>query len=132
MPHVSKKLLDLTTQKQITDTFELVLAKMNKDETNAFLFSLLSETERLMLAKRLAIAVMIRSGVEQDSIVEALCITKETVNRTDLSLLKRTKGFEIAFKKISEDKIMQEIKNRLLKLASYSIKAAGGRVDFPK
>jgi len=48
----------------------------------------------------------------------------------DLGLMKRPQGFEAAFKQIQEDKVMQEIKKTLIKLASYSIKAAGGRVDF--
>jgi len=77
MPHVSQRILDSRTKRQIQQTFELVLGKMNKDETNIFLFSILSETERLMLAKRLAIAVLLNEGVDQSSISEALCVTRE-------------------------------------------------------
>ncbi|MDO8269100.1 MAG: helix-turn-helix domain-containing protein [Candidatus Levybacteria bacterium] len=130
MPHVSQRILDSKTKRQITDTFELVLGKMNKNETNTFLFSLLSDTERLMLAKRLAIAVLLSEGVSQSSIAEVLCVTRETVNRIDLALMKRSQGFQIAFKKINDDQVMQGVKNMLVKLASYSIKAAGGRVDL--
>ncbi len=32
--------------------------------------------------------------------------------------------------KINQDQAMREIKNMLVRLASYSIKAAGGRADF--
>lgn len=128
MPHVSRKLLDSKTKRQIIDTFELVLGKFNKNEVNIFMFSLLSETERLMLAKRLAVAILLKEGVEQPSIAKALHVTRETVSRIDFAYMKRPQGFKEAFKKISEDKTMQDIKKMLINLASYSIKAAGGRV----
>ncbi len=130
MPHVSQRILDSKTKRQISDTFELVLGKMDKDETNTFLFSLLSDTERLMIAKRLAISIMLHEGITQSSIAEALCVTRETVNRIDLAMMKKPKGFEAAFAKIRADAVMQELKKTLIRLASYSIKAAGGRVDF--
>lgn len=130
MPHLSQRILDSKTRKQITETLELVLGKLNKAETNTFLFSILSETERLMLAKRLAIALLINAGVDHLAIAENLCVTKETVSRIDLALMKRPQGFALAEKKIDEDKMMQDLKKALIKLASYSIKAAGGRVDL--
>lgn len=128
MPHVSQRNLDSKTQKQIVSTFEMVLGKMNKNETNTFLFSLLSETERLMLAKRLAIGLLLDSGIDQSSIAEYLSVTRETVNRIELGLMKKPKGFKLAIQKINEDKVMKEMKSFLIKLASYSIKASGGRV----
>lgn len=130
MPHLSQKELDLKTKKQIEDTFELVLGKLNKDEVNDFLFSILSSTEKLMLSKRLSTAMLLKERVDQSSIKEALCVTPETINRINLAYLLRPKGFEIAFKKINEDKVMQGIKKALVNLASYSIKAAGGRVKL--
>lgn len=130
MPHVSDRLLGSRTKKQILDTFDLVLGKMNSTEANTFLFSLLSPTERVMLAKRLAIAMLLNEGIEHAAISEALCVTKETVGRIDLNLLKKPKGYEIAFSKINEDKIMQGMKKALVGLAQYSLAAVGGRVKF--
>lgn len=130
MPHVSQRILDTKTKRQISDTFELVLGKMDKAETNTFLFSLLSDTERLMIAKRFAISIMLHEGVVQSSIADALCVTRETVSRIDLAMMKKPKGFEAAFAKIHADEVMQELKKALIRLASYSMKASGGRVDF--
>lgn len=129
MPHISRQELDFKTKKQIIDTFEMVLGKMKKDEVSQFLYSILSETERIMLAKRLAIAILISSGLDQTKITRALGVTAETVHRVELTMLKRPRGFEVANKKIKTDALIQEMKKSLLKLASYSMKAAGGRVD---
>ena len=129
MPHVSQRILDQRTKKKITDTLELVLGKCNKIEINNFLFSLLSDTEKLMLAKRLAIVILLREGIDHSSIAETLSVTRETVSRMELASMKRSQGFELAFIKIEEDDAMKEVKKFLIGLASYSIKAAGGRVD---
>lgn len=103
---------------------------MDKAETNTFLFSLLSDTERLMIAKRFAISIMLHEGVVQSSIADALCVTRETVSRIDLAMMKKPKGFEAAFAKIHADEVMQELKKRSFVWLSLFMKAAGGRVDF--
>jgi len=130
MPHLSTRLLDPKTEKQITSTFRMVLGKLDAKEIDSFLYSILSKTERMMLAKRLAIVLLLKQGIDDAAIARALCVTRVTVNRMHLFLEIRPEGFAIAEKIINEDKMMQEIKNTLVKLASYSIKASGGRVDF--
>jgi uncharacterized protein YerC len=130
MSHVSRNELDSKTKYQIINTFELVLGKMDKDEANTFFYSILSDTERVMVAKRLAIALLLKEGIDESAIARALNVTRETVDRINLVLLKRPQGYGLAIKKINEDKMMQELKKTLVKLASYSIKAAGGRVNF--
>lgn len=130
MPHLSKKELDSKTKKQITETFETILGKLNKDETKEFLFSLLSKTERTMLAKRLAIISLLQHGVDDIAISEALGVTRVTVNRMQLALNLRPKGFEIARKKIQEDKLMREINKLLVNFTRYALNASSGRVKF--
>jgi uncharacterized protein YerC len=129
MPHLSKRILDSRTERSIKQTFKLVLGKLNSNEIDSFLYSLLSPTERMMLAKRLAIVLLLKQGIDDVAISDSLCVTRVTVNRMHLFLEIRPEGFDLAEKKIDEDKLMQDIKNTLIKLASYSIKAAGGRVD---
>ena len=128
MPHLSQRSLDIATEKKINKTFEFVLGKFNSQEINSFLFSLFSPTERLMFAKRLAIVLLLQQGIDDSKIAETLCVTRVTVDRMHLFLELRPEGFNLAAKEIGKDKLMQEVKNALVKLASYSIKAAGGRV----
>lgn len=130
MSHISRRTLDSKTRRKILDALELVLGKCNKTEANSFLFSLLSDTERLMLAKRLAIALLLKEGIDHSSIADALSVTRETVYRIELSFLKRSSGFELAFQKIDQDEKLSEAKKFLIAIASYSIKASGGRVDI--
>jgi len=130
MPHVSKIEIDPKTRKEIQQTFETVLAKLNKKEVHEFLFSILSTTERTMLAKRLAIITLLQEGVDDSDISKALGVTRVTVERMKLFLNLHPKGFEIARKKINEDKLMQEMKKALIGFAKYSINAAAGRVKI--
>ncbi len=128
MPHLSPRELDPRTKKEILQVFAMVLGKLNNNETKEFLFSILSETERIMLAKRLAIITLLQEGIDDAAISEALGVTKITINRMQLFLNLRPRGFEIARNKINEDKIMQELKKVLVDFASYSLSAASGRM----
>ena len=129
MPHVSKRKLDKLKEEELVHSFNLVLAKIsNEKEMQDFLGSLLTITERVMLAKRLAIAILLKEGISQDRISSALNVTQATVSRMQLFLEVRGQGYNIAFKKLISEKILAEFKKYLLKLASYSIRAAGGYV----
>lgn len=130
MPHLSKKELDPRTKREILQTFEMILGKLNRNEVNEFLSSLLTKTERTMLAKRLAIVTLLQEGVDDVDIAEALGVTRVTVNRIQLKIYLYPKGFEIARRKINEDKIMSELKKSLVSVASYALNASSGRVKF--
>ncbi len=93
-----------------------------------FLLALLTPTERLMLAKRLAIIILIKEGLPESTIANTLHVTRVTVSRMQLFFEARGQGYEIALKKLDEEKALQEIKSLLIKLAAYTVRAAGGRV----
>jgi len=130
MSHISQRELDAKTKKQILGTFNMVLGKLNKDETRSFMYSLLSDTERQMLAKRLSIAILLKAGEDHASICDRLCVTRETIGSIDLSLMKHPEGYEIAFKKIKEEKVSDDAKGVAVGLAKYAVKAASGKVDI--
>lgn len=129
MPQLSKRKLDKKIEVKIVENLELILAKLGqKKEIGDFLFSLLTPTERLMLAKRLTIILLLKEGVKQENISQALKVTQSTVSRMQLVSSARGQGFDLAFKKFIHEQNVQDVKETLLKLASYSIRAAGGRV----
>lgn len=133
MPHVSRRKLSKTTEQGLRNSLHVVLAKMNsKQEADLFLTSLLSDTEHLMLAKRLAIIVMLREKIPESSIADSLHVTRETVSRIQTKYLLSNKGYLIALRKLSNEKYFQEFKKLLLSLAGYSIRAAGGHVKVSK
>ena len=129
MPQLSKRKLDKETEMEIMSSLELILAKLSqKEEMRAFLLSILTATERLMLAKRLAVTFLLREGVPQDRIAEGLKVTQATVSKLQLITQARGQGFEIAYKKLIHEENIQDLKKLLLKLAKYSIKASSGRI----
>ena len=128
MPQISKRRLNKNLEEKLIETLDLALGKLSKEETRLFLVSLLTPTERLMLAKRLGIAMFLKQGVQQSQIASMLCVTQETVARTNLLLQVKGKGYDIAFKKLLTDAFMKEFKKVFVKLTEYSLRAATGYV----
>ena len=129
MPHISKYKLDKTAEVQLIRTLELVLSRITREEDiNAFLLALLTPTERVMLAKRLGIIVLLKEGLPESRIASTLHVTRITVSRMQLFLEARGKGYEIAIEILKKERVMDDLKILLLKLAGYAARAAGGRV----
>lgn len=129
MPHVSKRKLKPQTEKELTRTLEIVLSGIKaKEEMNLFLLSILSDTEKVMLAKRLAIVVLLKENIPESTIADILHVTRETVARLRYSLELRGQGYEIALKELEKENILKQFKKVLISLARYSIRAAGGYV----
>lgn len=129
MPHVSKYKLDNTAEQRLLKTLELVLARITKEEeVNDFLLALLTPTERVMLAKRLGIVILLKEGLPESRIASTLHVTRITVSRMQLFLEARGIGYEIAIEVLKKEKVMEDLKILLLKLAGYAARAAGGRV----
>lgn len=87
MPHVSKKKLDKTMSKklwnQLLQTFE---DAGKRSATNTVVGELLTQTERVMFAKRLTIILLLDKGVPQHVITEKLHVSPSTVTRMSLNI----------------------------------------------
>ena len=81
-----------------------------------------------MLAKRLAIVILLKEGLSDSQIADILHVTRITVAKMQLFYEARGKGFDIGIKKLDEQKRMESLKKLLLSLARYSVRAAGGYV----
>lgn len=129
MPHVSRNKLSKQAEYQLIDSFNQVLTKIIKnDEMTSFLNSLLTPTEKIMLAKRLAIIVLIEEGLTDSQIANILNVTRITVSKMQLFYEARGEGFKIALKKLEELKKIEAFKKFLISLAKYSVRASGGYV----
>jgi uncharacterized protein YerC len=82
MAHVSTKRIKKKVADELADQFLtfLALAK-SKHEARILAHELFSQTERVMLAKRLAIVVLLVRGYSFSQIEEALGVTAQTVAR---------------------------------------------------
>lgn len=129
MPHVSRNRLSKKIEQELTGKLNQVLTILNSsDEMFAFLEALLTETERLMLAKRLATIILLNEGLPDSQIAEILHITRITVAKMRYYNKARGQGFNIALAKLEKQKQFFVFKKMLLSLARYSIRTAGGRV----
>jgi Trp operon repressor len=129
MPHLSRNPLSPHAEKELVKALELILTKLTKEEDmNVFLLALLSSTEQLMLAKRLAMVILLKEGVPESEVAQSLHVTRGTVTRMQLFVEARGRGYEIGLRVLENDKIMKEVKGILLKFAAYSARAAGGRI----
>ena len=130
MPQVSRVKLEPKEEEELKEALNLVLAGISKrDEMIKFVNSLLTDTEKLMLAKRLAMIVLIREGKSDSDISNALHVTRITVTKFRYYYESRAKdGYDIALNKIESDKLLQGVKRVILALADYGIRAAGGYV----
>lgn len=129
MPQVSKIKLDRKTEERLTETLELIVSRIdNKENMHSFLLSFLSQTEKLMLAKRLAGVIMIKEGFSDTQISNSLHLTRVTVSRLRFFLEARGEGYEVAFRILSKEKVLKEVKDLLSQLVRYSVKASGGRI----
>lgn len=129
MPHLSKNILSPQKEMELLKTFDIILARITKaDEMKTFLLTLLTPTERLMLAKRLMIAVLLKENLNETNIAEILHVTRGTVYKSKLFLEARGEGYEVAFKVLNDVKLKEELKSVLLSFAKYSIRASSGRI----
>lgn len=130
MTHISKYKLEPGEEKELKEALNLVLASISKrEEMLKFLNALLTDTEKLMLAKRLAMIVLIKEGKSDSDISDALHVTRITVTKFRYFYEARAgEGYDIALNKIENDKFLQGVKRVILALADYGVKAAGGYV----
>lgn len=81
MPHISRKPLRPETEKKIKDSLLALIAKKRSGDAKRILGQLLTKTEQLMIAKRLAIIFMLYGGASSYAIARTLVISPSTVAR---------------------------------------------------
>src|SRR3990167_3793320 len=104
--------------------WEAISQVRDKDDVQIFLNDLLSPIERVMIAKRLAIAALLLKGNSYETIKDFLKVSKvstETVAKISL-ILKMNKGYQLAINKLirteAGKQFWQEIENLLYRLSS--------------
>src|SRR3989344_5475135 len=120
MPHVSKQKLDKETLNQISERLITIIIKLqNKDEAAAFLEDLLTKTERIMLAKRLAITIMLERGYPFQVISQSLKVSEATISVMRDRIDRGGRGFKNILEKLEKDRSIE----KLLKILDTIISA---------
>jgi len=111
MTQVSRRLLPQGVEERIFEILWQSLADLNSaGKVEKFLEDLLSKTEKMMLAKRLAIAVMLAKGFKYRGIQETLKVSGTTVMLVSNQLKLGGTGYRQAIDKlIKDEKIVQAL-----------------------
>lgn len=85
MPRVSPRPIKKEVEKEITDNLGWTFSQLKSEPVaKDFLGDLLTDEERLMLAKRLAVIYLLKEGFSYAKISEALKITPVTIGKIRL------------------------------------------------
>lgn len=132
MSHLSKRVLDKKVQRQLDQSLiYLVKSLQNYDEVESFLSATFSETEKKMIAKRVAAVFLLAHKFDQTEICNLLKITPETVQRLKLRMQINKSDFELISKKLERLKNVEDLKSFIEPILSYVIKAGGGLTPNP-
>lgn len=130
MTPVSKRKLSKELEERIKRVFLDQLAEItDKEKMASFMGRILTESEKVMLAKRLVAFVMIDWGVDDLHISQSLYLTRETVARFRLIFTAAKEKKELVVNMVQRLQFKTELK-KLLKqlLIGYVLPATLGRI----
>lgn len=117
MAQISKRYLSWDVQNKISGTLlEAISQVKDKKEAALFVNDLLTPTERVVLAKRLAIAVLLLKGWGYDGIQNFLKVSSDTVGKVSL-IVKSNQGYRRVVDKMMRTEAGREFWRDVVKLA---------------
>lgn len=95
MTQVSKYPISKAVEQRIFEMFFKTIVNLkNSEDVASFLEEFLTPTEKMMLAKRLAIAVMLSKGYDYHAIRQTLRVSSPTIAGANLWLKYKGKGYQ--------------------------------------
>lgn len=134
MTKVSRRLLNKNLENYIFELFiRTVVDLKDATQVNDFLEDLLSPTEKIMLIKRLAIAILLTKGYTYDEIDDTIKVSRPTIMTVSYFLKNGKGGYQKVVRKImnnqKEEAIWDTIEETVLK---FSRPAMTGTTRFEK
>lgn len=122
MTKVSRRFLDKELWNRIFEIFVKTLADLKTPiDVQNFLEDLLSPTEKVMLTKRLAIAILLAKGYTYDEIDDKLKVSRSTIMNVSFWLKYGKSGYAKSVEKIiknqNRDTMIDKIDEILLQLS---------------
>lgn len=113
MTQVSKYPVSKDVYERCWEIFiKILIGVRNSTDANLLINDLLTPTERIMMVKRLAIAVLLMQGYEYREIIKLLRVSFGTIALVKLSLEHGSGGYKKAINKILRDEKLKEILNK--------------------
>lgn len=130
MTQVSRYPLSGSVYQRIFEIFfESVLKLKNKNEAEIFFTEFLTPTEKIMLAKRISIAVLLSKEYDYRSIKKILHVSFPTIASVNASLKYTGKGYQQVVERLLKEEKINEI---LLNVAGgiAAVGAFGGKGNY--
>lgn len=91
MTHVSRRRMPDETRDILENALLYIFSNLKPSQTNKILSTLLTRTEKTMLAKRLGITYLLQESLDDNKIADIVKTTRQTVARIRLQLLAGSK-----------------------------------------
>lgn len=127
MAQVSKYIIRKEVADRIFEVFMKSLVRVSSEkEAEEFIHSLLTPTERVMLAKRLAIAFLLEKGYDYRTIQKVLRVSAGTVAFVNFVREYESPGYKKILGKILRDeKVMRVFEELIIGMANISLYGKG-------
>lgn len=130
MPQISKYALSRSVEDEIFKSFGWLISRLDReDHVDRFLSDFLTKTEKMMLAKRLALALMVEKGYHYFVIRDTLKVSTSTIRGMKSWLENRGEGYRLAIRKLAEKDRLDVFWKEVGKFVEI---VAKGRRVFPK
>ncbi len=113
MTQVSKYPISKEVYERCWEIFvKILIGIRNSSDASLLIKDLLTPTEKIMMVKRLAIALLLIQGYEYREIIKLLRVSFGTIAFVKLSLENGSGGYKKAIDKILKDEKLKEILNK--------------------
>lgn len=110
---VSTQNLSQADEDILLEQLYTLLADLNSPkEVKLFLTNFMTPTERLVFAKRLAIAWLLEQGKSYDEINQQLRVSSATIS--SVAEIRQSQGMQLAFRRLQLDRWAKDLLSRLL------------------
>ena len=121
MTQVSKYPIHKDAEKRMFDIFKSTISRLTiSEDIEEFLEDFLSPVEKIMLSKRLSIAILLAKGYTYPAIARILRVTPSTISTVSLRLKYSGKGYKKAVERVlsqeKKDNFWQKIEDALAKI----------------
>ena len=133
MPHVSRYPIEKDVYFQIIDGFNWLLTDIKSEATmKLFIYDFFTKTERIMLAKRLAVALMISKGYETNLIKQVLKVSTATVYRIREWVERGGKGLQMGLNKLAHQEKTNQFWKKVNDFLDINLSRSSIRPRIPK
>lgn len=128
MTQVSRYPISKAIADRIFEIFLKSLVKIhNQEEADQFISDLLTPTEKIMLSKRLAIALLLKKDYDYRAIQETIKVSAATVASVNMMIKYGSKGYINLLNKIlKEEKLINLMEEAVSKILTFPAQATKG------